>query len=143
LNDPKEVLFQEVINGNFDAREYAHLKDLFTAFDVSEEKTYKACYATNSQHAAIVHNVLFLEEPDNLEEVNANRKAIYMAETWEDYKTKILHAFYNKSPYFRFAMLQHVGFGDDEENIQKANEMKEEINNEHKAGNYKRTYYEK
>ena len=145
LNDPKEIVYQDVMNGSFDAREYAYLEDRFKTeqLDPSENKPYKAYYARTVYHAMVIHNVLFLVEPDNLEEVNDNLKSIYISETWEDYKTKILHAFYNKSPHFKFAMLQRFYFGEEEDDIQAADEMKAEIDEEHKAGNYKRTYYEK
>jgi len=145
LNDPKDIVFQDVMNGNFDAREYAFLQDRFKTenLDPSENKPYKAYYARNVAHAMVIDNVLFLMEPDNVEEVNENRKSIYISETWEDYKTKLLHAFYNKSPNFKFAMLQRFNFGEDEDNIRTINEIKAEIDEEHKIGNYKRSYYEK
>ena len=145
LKDPKEIVFQDVMNGNFDAREYANLEDKFKTeqLDRAEKKPYKAYYATNIAHAMIIHNVLFLWEPENLEEVNDNRKAIYIAETWEDYKIKVLHAFYNNNPNFIFITLKHFVYGEEEDNIQAANEMKAEIDEEHKTGNYERTYYER
>lgn len=100
--NPQNILMNAVINGLFDAREYAQIYDYYQArIDARNSNTTTMFYGMCSLANHIINNTLFIYYPSNIEELNKNRKAIYL-ESYNDYTKKIINQFY--SPKFSFYM---------------------------------------
>ena len=135
-NDPKQLLWKEIFAGNFDSRAYAVLSDRFIAEHLHSAPVNLSYYATNAVHALIIHNTLFIYEPENIKQINKNRREILIAETWEDYLTKLLFVFYRKNPDFYFVPLQEFVFGDEEENKKEEAAWRADIDEKRVNGKY-------
>ena len=129
LYNPDNIILEEVMKGNFDARWYMELKDRYLG--MAEDTSY---YET--QNGIIVHNLFFLLEPEDVIQVNQNRKEINIAETWADRKEKLLHRFYEKNYDFRLCNIKSFYFGSDEENEKRMNTLKSEIDSGEVKGSY-------
>ena len=132
LHDPESLIFEEVMKGNFNANNYMELKTRYLM--QAGEMDYYACH-----NVPVIHDVLFLLEPENVEFVNQKRKEIYISETWEDYKEKALHCFYQKSHDFRLCNLKSIAFGNDEDDEKEMSSRKSKID----SGEIKGSYYTK
>jgi hypothetical protein len=98
--NPKNILMNAVINGLFDAREYAQIYDFYQArIDARDSTTSTMFYGMCSLANHIINNTLFIYYPPYIEELNQNRKVIYLEE-YNDYILKIINQFY--FPQFSF-----------------------------------------
>ena len=127
------VILKEVMKGNFDARIYIELKDRYLS--MAEDTSHYALSCV-----FIIHNTLFLLlAPEEEEFVNRKRKEINIAETWDDYKEKVLHRFYQKNYDFRLCNIQRLSWGSDEKDEKQMNVWKSRID----SGEVKGSYYTK
>jgi hypothetical protein len=105
---PQELLLDEVLHGYYDVRNYMFLIERFqsiykldTSVSVSTldpvDNILKGCseYAFNYSFFYINNDetkTYFIIEPQDVEKVNANRKKLGFAETWDDYMIKNLYS---------------------------------------------------
>lgn len=102
--DPEEIWLEEVKKGNIDARTYMQLRDVCKTEIIDKQKGINSnpIYGTSFTHFVVINNTLFIYEPENIEEINRNRKAINVSETWNDYLKKNLYVLKSKNPDFMF-----------------------------------------
>ncbi|MBQ7489116.1 MAG: hypothetical protein IJT51_01190, partial [Bacteroidales bacterium] len=91
-------------------------------------------YGTKLEHQRIVGNTLFVYPPANIEEINRNREEIGAAETWQDYKRKLVYTFLSRK--FAFVALQEDVWGDDAANERAAEKGRNEIDSGTVKGEY-------
>ena len=85
---------------------------------------------------------LHFEQPDNLKQIDKNRKRLGLAETWQDaVKKRVWECEHNA--YYITGSRQSRIYGDEEDDAAEAAKMKQEIDAEHAAGDFHRMYYEK
>ena len=113
LYNPDNIILKEVMKGNFDARCYMTLKERY--LNTAEEMSHYAVL-----NVTMFGKTLFILDPEDIEQINQNRKAINIAETWDDFKEKVLHRFYEKNYDFRFQNLFRLFYNSDEENLWKS-----------------------
>lgn len=77
--------------------------------------------------------------PKNIAKINENRAKLNVAETWENYITKITYQFQTKKFYFHPLNYQH--FGSDKLDEETAKWLRAEIDEEYKNGEGRRRYY--
>ena len=132
--DPAELLLKEVLNGNFHARSFMRLEDDYKTFGFNDEP-YQAYYGINLMHSVIINKTFFVYPPENIKQVNKNRKAIYQSETWDDYLTKMMFAYYNPDSEFKIYFPSHLISGE-EVDEQSELERKKEIDEKRVKGKY-------
>ena len=101
LFDPKDILYDEVINGNIEASRYVLIEDICRGDFINPylgEKC-KTVYGTNVSCFFVIDSIGFIIQPENLKEVNINRKKINMSETWEDHAKKIAYRYLRESEF--------------------------------------------
>lgn len=127
-NSLQRILKKEVKKGNFDAHWYMRLEDGW-------RKKKKEPYGTDCFF--LIDNVLFYFKPDNIEKINMNRKKLGISETFDDYVRKVICQHQNGS--VRLLSIVRRNYPN---NIEEIMRLKEEIDEEHKHGNFQRMYYE-
>lgn len=94
---PFFILENAVRAGTFDVRSYIYVYDICqyfrnNIFHPSDTIRRNSRFGTDLNQHSIVGDMLFIYPPENMKKVNANRKAILMAETWKDYEKKLIYA---------------------------------------------------
>ena len=125
---PKELLIQDVLNGNVYAENYMQYYDLYL-----ENLGKSACYGYGWKSIFISNNILFIVYPDDIKKNNWERKKLNIAETWEDHVKKAKYQFLSG----KFQIVPRANYMLDEEEVKK---MMQEIDEEHQKGIYKREY---
>lgn len=136
LFDPQDILYNEVLKGNVEASRYVNLEDncrcefLNPSFGINTSSVY----GTNVTYSFVIDSVGFVIQPDNVKEVNANRKKINLSETWRDYAKKMAFLYMNDSE-FSFYPIKYQYYMQDEA-LQKIAEIKDLIDKGVIKGNY-------
>lgn len=138
----QKILYQEVLKGNFDATRYMELEDIYHySYANYPENQNSILYGASYANTVITDNTLFILNPENIEQINSNRKAIYVAETWDDYLTKVTYQFKYKK--FFFYPVSYISYGNDNNDKLNADKLKSEIDSDHFQGNFRRIYIER
>jgi hypothetical protein len=106
--DPADILLTEVLSGCFRADLYMYLCDRY-ALDVLKTLPKYACF----ESAQIVNGTLFIFEPQNLKQVNQNRKRLGISETWQNYRKKMIYEYQHPQTDFYFQTLYNYVYDDD------------------------------
>ena len=136
---PFHILENAVQGGTFDAREYMYLYDYCWYFrneiyHLSDTIKRNSRFGTDMNQYQTVGDFLFIYPPKNMKKVNANRKSILMAETWKDYEIKLIDTFFEGG--YGFVQLTPVTFASKEEEEERLNELKQEIDSGKVKGKY-------
>ena len=122
----QKILYQEVLKGNFDATRYMELEDIYHySYANYPENQNSILYGASYANTVITDNTLFILNPENMEQINSNRKAIYVAETWDDYLTKVTYQFKYKK--FFFYPVSYISYGNDNDDKLNADKLKSNL----------------
>lgn len=128
-------LFEEQVSLNrFSANDYMAMYDECTQWEAYTDSLICSGYGTNLGCQRIVGNTLFIYPPDNIDETNKNRERLGVAETWQDYKKKLVYTFFSNN--FGFVALQEDVWGDDTANERAAAKEREKIDRGQIKGEY-------
>lgn len=135
LFDPKEILYNEVLKGNYNAHDYIRLED-FCKTEILDKvlgKEEKILYGTGPSTIKAINNTLFIYPPQNMREVNYNRHKIGFSETWQDFLTKMLYMYQHPDCEFKIYPVVTVYSGDDDNEVLR---LKKEIDEKKVKGYY-------
>ena len=136
--DLQPLLRKKVMAGIFPADKYMEFEAWWE--DVHPGKEHHYGSGLNNIH--YIGNTLFVEQPDNLKQIDKNREKLGLAETWQDaVKKRVWECEHNTS--FITGSRQSRIFGDEEDDAAEVARLKQEIDAEHAAGDFHRMYYEK
>lgn len=135
---PFYILENAVRAGTFDAREYIYEYDICQyfrniIFHPSDTIRRNSRFGTDLNQYSTVGDMLFVYPPENMKKVNANRKAILMAETWKDYEKKLIDAVKSGGAGFVQVSPRYMSF-EEEETLKK--ELMDEIDSGKVKGKY-------
>ena len=139
----QKVLKKQVNKGELEASAYMSLEDNYYWYKKMKRNKRSVDpnqYAQNHLYCYEIGNTLFITYPTNIKRVNRNRKKLGVAETFEEMAKKRIWEFQND---YNWHVVNHLGYGSDEETAQKAERVKQEIDAEHAKGNFLRMYYDK
>ncbi len=134
---PFEFLKNEVRKGNLDARQYMSMYDECHA---NREEFYgpkykpMIQYGTDMKHHIIIGKTLFIYPPKNIKQINKNRKAIGIYESWDDFKVKLIYTF--QTDDYKFVNIQTEIWGSDEETQKVEMKTRKEIDDKKFEGEY-------
>ncbi len=134
---PFEFLKNEVRKGNLDAREFMSMYDECNANrEAFYGPQYKPMiqYGTDMKHHIIIGKTLFIYSPKNFKQINKNRKAIGIYESWDDFKVKLIYTF--QADDYKFVNIQEEIWGSDEETQKVEMETRKEIDDKKYEGEY-------
>ena len=97
----------------------------------------KTTYGTDPSYTYIINNTLFIRYPDNVKQIDRNRKKLNFAETWADYVKKVLYVNQRKEGFW-FYPKQFVIHGDEAEEEQREKEERARYD----SGEIKGAYYD-
>ena len=136
--DLQPLLRKKVMAGIFPAENYMEFESCWG--DVHSSKGHQ--YGSEVNNIYYIGNTLFVEQPDNLKQIDKNRKKLGLAETWQDaVKKRVWECEHNT--YYITGSRQSRIYGDEEDDAAEVARMKQEIDAEHAAGDFHRMYYEK
>lgn len=136
--DLQPLLRKKVMAGIFPADKYMEFEAWWE--DVHPGKEHH--YGSGLNNIYYIGNTLFVEQPDNLKQIDKNREKLGLAETWQDaVKKRVWECEHNT--YFITGSRQSRIFGDEEDDAAEVARLKQEIDAEHAAGDFHRMYYEK
>jgi hypothetical protein len=136
--DLQPLLRKKVMAGIFPADNYMEFEAWWE--DVHPGKEHH--YGSELNNIYYIGNTLFVEQPDNLKQIDKNREKLGLAETWQDaVKKRVWECEHNT--YFITGSRQSRIFGDEEDDAAEVARLKQEIDAEHAAGDFHRMYYEK
>lgn len=138
-NSIRLLLKNEVMKGNYEATRFMDYADIYQYGNPSGIIIEDSLYGVNFLHQTIIDNTLFVVVPKNIAKINENRAKLNVAETWENYITKITYQFQTKKFYFHPLNYQH--FGSDKLDEETAKWLRAEIDEEYKNGEGRRRYY--
>ena len=134
---PFDFLKEEVRKGNLDVRVFMSMYDeckvMREMFSGTESKSLLQ-YGTDLRHHLIIGETLFIYPPNNIKQINKNRKAIGFSETWDDFKIKLKYTYLEDG--FKFVNTQEEIWGSDEETRQAEMETRQKIDNKEVEGEY-------
>lgn len=134
---PKDVAYQNMLSGLFDARKYAELEDRYTTSIMKQKSRFRFGDASNSY---IIHKTLFLVVPKDVKQVNKNRKQIFL-EQFSDTEKKQIFIFNNRDSEFSIASRYVIDYGSKEENIKNETAEQEKFKNVSKKNKKRYKYY--
>ncbi len=131
-----DVFYEKLVkSGNLSAASYMQNYDYcYHSIFKGDDKT---TYGTDPSYTYIINNTLFIRYPDDIQKINKNRKKLNVAETWEDYVTKVLYVNRHKDG-FRFYPRQYVIRGGEAEEEQHEKDERARYD----SGEVKGMYYE-
>lgn len=131
-----DVFYEKMVkSGNLSAASYMHNYDYcYHCIFKGDDKT---TYGTDPSYTYIINNTLFIRYPDHIQKINKNRKKLNVAETWEDYVTKVLYV-NRRNDGFRFYPRQFVIRGDEAEEEQREKDERARYD----SGEIKGVYYD-
>ncbi|MBR4487453.1 MAG: hypothetical protein IKO89_02695 [Bacteroidales bacterium] len=136
--DLQPLLRKKVMAGIFPAEKYMEFEAWWE--DVHPGKEHH--YGSGLNNIYYIGNTLFVEQPDNLKQIDKNRKKLGLAETWQDaVKKRVWECEHNT--YYITGSRQSRIYGDEEDDAAEAAKMEREIDAEHAKGDFHRMYYEK
>lgn len=136
--DLQPLLRKKVMAGIFPADNYMEFEAWWE--DVHPGKEHH--YGSELNNIYYIGNTLFVEQPDNLKQIDKNREKLGLAETWQDaVKKRVWECEHNT--YFITGSRQSRIFGDEEDDAAEVARLKQEIDAEHASGDFHRMYYEK
>ena len=136
--DLQPLLRKKVMAGIFPAEKYMEFEAWWE--DVHPGKEHH--YGSGLNNIYYIGNTLFVEQPDNLKQIDKNRKKLGLAETWQDaVKKRVWECEHNT--YYITGSRQSRIYGDEEDDAAEAAKMEREIDAEHAKGDFNRMYYEK
>lgn len=136
--DLQPLLRKKVMAGIFPAENYMEFESCWG--DVHSSKGHQ--YGSEVNNIYYIGNTLFVEQPDNLKQIDKNRKKLGLAETWQDaVKKRVWECEHNT--YYITGSRQSRIYGDEEDDAAEVARLKQEIDAEHAAGDFHRMYYEK
>ena len=136
--DLQPLLRKKVMAGIFPAENYMEFESCWG--DVHSSKGHQ--YGSELNNIYYIGNTLFVEQPDNLKQIDKNRKRLGLAETWQDaVKKRVWECEHNA--YYITGSRQSRIYGDEEDDAAEVARLKQEIDAEHAAGDFHRMYYEK
>lgn len=103
LFDPKTILLKDVLKGNISAGQYAFYEDQWKCMYIDPQlgKDSMTIYGTNAYYIFEIDSLAFILEPDNVKEIDKERKKIGLSETWADFVKKVKFI-YTHDTEFRF-----------------------------------------
>lgn len=124
----REELREDVMRGIYDARQFARLEDKLFMYSNNQHLEYGV------DSYFIVGGVLFISVNDTKAEIDKRRKSLFL-ETLDELGVKTLFQVKNKKYLFNPHLFTLV-LGDSLENVNKAKELMEKIDNGKINGNY-------
>ena len=138
--DLQPILRKNVVAGNFPAQQYMELEEVWANAHSLRNRMYGV--GMESGNIYYIGNTLFVTRPENLKQINKNRKKLGVAETWEDaVRKRVWECVHNDRCMTRSRNIRI--FGDEEDDAAEVARLKQEIGAEHAAGDFHRMYYEK
>lgn len=141
------VLLHAVQTGHYDLQPLIRDKVMSGIFPAASYMEFEAEWAKKkhqygSDNVYYIGNTLFVEQPENLKQINKNRAKLGLAETWQDaIKKRVWECEHNS--YFITGNRSIIHFGDDEDDAMESARRKKEIDAEHAKRDFRRMYYEK
>ena len=136
--DLQPLLRKKVMAGIFPADKYMEFEAWWE--DVHPGKEHH--YGSGLNNIYYIGNTLFVEQPENLKQINKNRMKLGLSETWQDaVKKRVWECEHNT--YYITGSRQSRIYGDEEDDAAEVARLKQEIDAEHAAGDFHRMYYEK
>ncbi|MBR0054453.1 MAG: hypothetical protein IJP65_04005 [Bacteroidales bacterium] len=136
--DLQPLLRKKVMAGIFPAENYMEFESCWG--DMHSSKGHQ--YGSGLNNIYYIGNTLFVEQPDNLKQIDKNREKLGLAETWQDaVKKRVWECEHNT--YYITGSRQSRIYGDEEDDAAEVARLKQEIDAEHAAGDFHRMYYEK
>ncbi len=136
--DLQPLLRKKVMAGIFPAENYMEFESCWG--DMHSSKGHQ--YGSELNNIYYIGNTLFVEQPDNLKQIDKNRKKLGLAETWQDAVKKRVWECEHHTYYITGSRQSRI-YGDEEDDAAEVARLKQEINAEHAAGDFHRMYYEK
>ncbi len=138
--DLQPLLRKKVMAGIFPAQQYMELEDVWAQIHSSRNEMYGE--GMGSENIYYIGNTLFVTRPENLKQINKNRKKLGVAETWEDGVKKMIWECKHKNSCITGS--RHIiVFGDEDDDAAEVARLKQEIDAEHAKGDFHRMYYER
>lgn len=131
---PWELFESQVALQRFSTVDYMTMYDECTQWETYADSIKCTGYGTDLSRQRIVGNTLFVCPPDNIDEIDKNRERLGAAETWTDYKKKLIYTFHSRK--FWFVPLQEDVWGDDEANERAAARERAKIDSGEIKGEY-------
>ncbi len=138
--DLQPILRKKVAAGIFPAQQYMELEDVWAQIHSSRNEMYGE--GMGSENIYYIGNTLFVTRPENLKQINKNRKKLGVAETWEDGVKKMIWECKHKN-YCITGSRHIIVFGDEDDDAAEVARLKQEIDAEHAKGDFHRMYYER
>ena len=136
--DLQPLFRKKVMAGIFPAENYMEFESCWG--DMHSSKGHQ--YGSGLNNIYYIGNTLFVEQPDNLKQIDKNREKLGLAETWQDaVKKRVWECEHNT--YYITGSRQSRIYGDEEDDAAEVARLKQEIDAEHAAGDFHRMYYEK
>ena len=139
--DLQPILRKKVAAGIFPPQQYMELEDVWSRIHFSSKKMYGGGGMGN-ENIYYIGNTLFVTRPENLKQINKNRKKLGVFETWEDAVKKCVWECEHNC-YCITGNRNLKCFGDEEDDAAEATKLKQEIDAEHAKGDFHRMYYER
>ena len=136
--DLQPLLRKKVMAGIFPAENYMEFEAWWE--DVHPGKEHH--YGSGLNNIYYIGNTLFVEQPDNLKQIDKNREKLGLAETWQDAVKKRVWECEHHTYYITGSRQSRI-YGDEEDDAAEVARLKQEIDAEHAAGDFHRMYYEK
>ena len=140
-HDLQPILRKKVVAGIFPSQQYMELEDVWSRTHFSSKKMYGGG-GMGSENVYYIGNTLFVTRPENLKQINKNRKKLGVFETWEDAVKKCVWECEHNC-YCITGNRNLKCFGDEEDDAAEATKLKQEIDAEHAKGDFHRMYYER
>ena len=140
-HDLQPILRKKVVAGIFPSQQYMELEDVWSRIHFSSKKMYGGG-GMGSENIYYIGNTLFVTRPENLKQINKNRKKLGVFETWEDAVKKCVWECEHNC-YCITGNRNLKCFGDEEDDAAEATKLKQEIDAEHAKGDFHRMYYER
>ena len=131
--DLQPLLRKKVMAGIFPADKYMEFEAWWE--DVHPGKEHH--YGSGLNNIYYIGNTLFVEQPENLKQINKNRMKLGLSETWQDaVKKRVWECEHNT--YYITGSRQSRIYGDEEDDAAEVARLKQEIDAEHAAGDFHR-----
>ena len=129
--DLQPLLRKKVMAGIFPAENYMEFESCWGDMHSSKEHHY----GSGLNNIYYIGNTLFVEQPDNLKQIDKNREKLGLAETWQDAVKKCVWECEHNTYYITGSRQSRI-YGDEEDDAAEADKMKQEIDAEHAKGDF-------
>ena len=132
---PFDLIEKAVKEGTYDARSYMDFYDECLNWRWNRESSFQSRYGLGFSSHIVIGNTLFIYPTGDVTEIDAQRKALGVSETYADYEKKLESAFLMNGAGF-VPRLNIEDWGGEEEDAQAASEARANIDSGKVKGRY-------